>query len=215
MPMFVLADTYDISKGNITITATADDVHTVTYYESVGGEMKTKENDTDPIVTGTYTYKPYQNTPLKVKFWNSASWRKVYIYSWAADGTNSQYTGAWPGTAIEAADADGWFSHEFTEQFEQGVKSLNVIFNSGSDQNKTQDIFVDEDACYVWIEAEKKAGYSATCSPDDTPVERVEIGNKEIPVLDFNAPAYNVLGQRVDAHYKGIVIQNGHKFLVR
>ena len=41
MPMLSFAGQYDIGNGDITITATADDVHTVTYYESVGGEEKT------------------------------------------------------------------------------------------------------------------------------------------------------------------------------
>ncbi len=32
--------------------------------------------------------------------------------------------------------------------------------------------------------------------------------------LDLNAPMYNVLGQQVGENYRGIVIQNGHKFLL-
>lgn len=32
---------------------------------------------------------------------------------------------------------------------------------------------------------------------------------------DANAPIYNVLGQRVDENYKGIIIKNGRKYLVR
>lgn len=35
------------------------------------------------------------------------------------------------------------------------------------------------------------------------------------PVLDPEMPMYNILGQRVDPTYQGIVIQNGHKFLLR
>ena len=34
-------------------------------------------------------------------------------------------------------------------------------------------------------------------------------------LLDVNAPMYNVLGQKVNHFYKGIVIQNGKKFLLR
>ncbi|MCM1035141.1 MAG: Ig-like domain-containing protein, partial [Paludibacter sp.] len=33
--------------------------------------------------------------------------------------------------------------------------------------------------------------------------------------LDFNAPMYNVLGQPVNSEYKGVVIQNGNKYLLR
>ena len=167
-------------------------------------------NKNTPVVQATYTYKAPQTTPFIVKFYNTANWRKVNAWAWNAEDATINYTGGtWPGQQITDDDNDGWFVFTYPEV----LPAAYIIFNNGTDQ--TQDIFVDEDACYVWIVADKKAGYSATCSPDDTPVERVEISDKEIPVLDFNAPAYNVLGQRVDAHYKGIIIQNGHKFLVR
>jgi hypothetical protein len=35
------------------------------------------------------------------------------------------------------------------------------------------------------------------------------------PVLDINAPMYDILGRQVDATYRGIVIQNGNKYLLR
>ncbi|MBR6146927.1 MAG: hypothetical protein IKQ44_01065 [Lachnospiraceae bacterium] len=55
MPMLSFAGQYDIGNGDITITATADDVHTVTYYESVRGEQKTATGDTDPVIYGEST----------------------------------------------------------------------------------------------------------------------------------------------------------------
>ena len=33
------------------------------------------------------------------------------------------------------------------------------------------------------------------------------------PSLDITQPMYNVLGQQVDATYKGIIIQNGYKYI--
>jgi hypothetical protein len=35
------------------------------------------------------------------------------------------------------------------------------------------------------------------------------------PVLDVEAPMYDILGRQVDATYRGIVIQNGNKFILR
>ena len=35
------------------------------------------------------------------------------------------------------------------------------------------------------------------------------------PVLDVNAPMYDVMGRQVDETYRGIIIQNGHKYLLR
>lgn len=42
-------------------------------------------------------------------------------------------------------------------------------------------------------------------------VENVEI---EQPMLDKTAPMFNLMGQQVDASYKGIIIQNGFKYLL-
>ena len=35
------------------------------------------------------------------------------------------------------------------------------------------------------------------------------------PALDLDAPMYDVMGRQVDATYRGIIIQNGHKYLLR
>ena len=35
------------------------------------------------------------------------------------------------------------------------------------------------------------------------------------PALDINAPMYDIMGRRVDATYRGIIIQNGNKYLLR
>ena len=35
------------------------------------------------------------------------------------------------------------------------------------------------------------------------------------PALDVNAPMYDVLGRQVDTTYRGIIIQNGNKYLLR
>ena len=35
------------------------------------------------------------------------------------------------------------------------------------------------------------------------------------PALDTEAPMYDIIGRQVDANYRGIVIQNGHKYLLR
>lgn len=37
----------------------------------------------------------------------------------------------------------------------------------------------------------------------------------EVQALDSESPMYNLLGEKVDASYKGVVIQNGKKFILR
>ena len=41
------------------------------------------------------------------------------------------------------------------------------------------------------------------------------VENVARPVLDMEAPMYDVLGRQVDATYRGIIIQNGNKYLLR
>jgi uncharacterized protein YjdB len=46
---------------------------------------------------------------------------------------------------------------------------------------------------------------------DGTSVEDI----KEATGLDLNAPMYDVVGRQVDKNYRGIVIQNGNKYLLK
>ena len=62
----------------------------------------------------------------------------------------------------------------------------------------------------IWITAGWEA--SATCK---VTVNDKGTGLENIAELDTNAPIYNVLGQEVNAEYKGVVIQNGKKFLLQ
>ena len=47
----------------------------------------------------------------------------------------------------------------------------------------------------------------------DGPTTAVE--NIERPQLDINAPMYDIMGRQVDENYRGIIIQNGNKYLLR
>ena len=42
-----------------------------------------------------------------------------------------------------------------------------------------------------------------------------DIENTVRPALDINAPMYDILGRQVNTSYRGIIIQNGHKYLLR
>jgi uncharacterized protein YjdB len=53
-------------------------------------------------------------------------------------------------------------------------------------------------------------GFKATC----VVTVRIVDGVMNIQVLDVNAPMYDVLGRQVDNTYRGIVIQNGQKFML-
>ena len=169
--------------GNVTLKA---------YAESDG--------KTTAVQTHTYTYEAPQATPLTIAFSKPDAWAKVYLYTWN-DGGNTKYTGDWPGNEMTNRNDVGMFYH----QFDASVKEVNFIFNDGAGV-QTADLWTDEDVCYGW-EAEKAV--IIECSGTD--VENVETDS--IPALDVTKPMYNILGQEVTAEYRGIVIQNGHKYI--
>ncbi len=158
------------------------------------------------VYTCEYIKKEPQTTPITVAFYKPASWSKVYLYSWNTIGTKvTTYTGKWPGTELTVTNSNGYHYYQFGDT----IKEVNFIFNVGSDKNKTSDLWTDEDVCYIWSGgAEKK---QADCAAP-TAVEQVR--TEDIPALDPTQPMYNVLGIPVDARYHGIVIQQGHAYLL-
>ena len=162
--------------------------------------MAVSGNKTTEIVKAVYTYKEPQTTPIIVKFRNTGNWKKVNLYAWTTDGSETPVLGQWPGTEITAKDAEGSYYHQFDAQY----KSMNIIWNNGTAQSG--DIMVDEDACFMWDGSD-----AVLVDCGEMAIDNVELN---APKLDPRAPMYNVLGQRVDATYVGIVIQNGYKYLI-
>ena len=156
------------------------------------------------VQTYTYTRKEPQTTPIIVSFYKPASWAKVYLYAWT--GSTTTILGKWPGTELTLQNANGFYFY----QFDATIKEVNFIFNGGSGKEQTSDLWTDEDVCYVWSAGAEKllpdCIYTAL-DLDETEYTPVK--------LDLNAPMYNILGMPVDAAYRGIVIQNGHKFLLK
>ena len=93
------------------------------------------------VQEATYTYQEPQQTPLTLKFLPPADWEVAYLYAW--DGAS---LGAWPGMEWKTKDAEGWLYHVF----DSSVREVNILFNNGSDEQKSSDIFLDQDACYKW-----------------------------------------------------------------
>jgi uncharacterized repeat protein (TIGR02543 family) len=82
----------------------------------------------------------------------------------------------------------------------------------------------DGDTFIGWYDNDKATGTALTVLPVDydgtvyaiwksmgtsTDLENVR------PALDTNAPMYDILGRQVDTSYRGIIIQNGNKYLLR
>lgn len=152
------------------------------------------------VQTHVYTYEPPQTTPITLTFRRPDDWKKVYLYTWN-DGGAIKYTGNWPGAEMTKQNAKGWYYH----QFDATVKEVNFIFNNGAGI-QSSDLWTDEDVCYGW-----ENGDAVIIGCWETDIE--DVPTCDTPSLDVRRPMYNVLGQRVNASYHGIVIQDGKKYL--
>ena len=175
-----------------------------------------KGQEKTPVYSATYTYKAPQQGALTVKFIKPETWETLYLYAftrvkkgskfvdtpYALDGKNSK----WPGMEWKTKEGD-WYTHTMPAE----LKEIYVIFTEGDKKPQTQDIFLDENSCYIWNGDCGKAVLDVDC---DGRVEAIGDVEAETPRFDATQPMYNILGQRVDANYIGIVIQNGHKYLI-
>lgn len=67
---------------------------------------------------------------ISVYLEKNSAWSNVNYYAWTDEGT---LLGSWPGTAVTTTETvDGTVYYKYT--FDSSIKSLNVIFNNGTDQ---------------------------------------------------------------------------------
>ena len=113
------------------------------------------------VQEATYTYQEPQQTPLTVKFMPPATWETVYLYAWG--GAN---LGAWPGMEWKTKDSDGWLY----QVFPGNVQEVSIIFSNGVDE-QSNDIILDQDACYEWDGTQEKL--SQNCSLSNIPFQLI------------------------------------------
>ena len=215
------------------VTFNIKETTTVKAFASRSQDEQTK------VYTRTYTYKEPQSGAITVKYLQPKEWLKCYIYAFTRKKDGSMYkdtpfitgddgTTKWPGKTWTTKDEKEWLTYTFPEMLNgEPLKEFYVIFNNGDrevlkkediEAFQTKDLLVFEDVCYFWRwnDDEKtwgKAIVSPNCDGNGDGIE--EFFRFDDFQLDLTQPMYNILGQRVDATYRGIIIQNGHKFLVQ
>lgn len=179
------------------------------------------DKDRTATRTETYTYKAPQSGPMTVKFIKPEKWEDLYLYAFTRVKAGTKFkdtpyalvegkSAKWPGMKWETKEGQ-WYTHTMREVIPEGI-DFYVIFTEGNNKPQTQDIYLTENTCYLWSDYCSKAVVDSNCDGEmDEAIENVET---EIPTFDASQPMYNILGQRVGASYFGIVIQNGHKYLI-
>ena len=142
------------SKKTYTGALTVDGTVTVKAYATLNGINS-------EVQEATYTYQEPQKTPLTVKFMPPATWETVYLYAWG--GAN---LGAWPGMEWKTKDSEGWLYHVFPGD----VSEVSIIFTNNAGE-QSNDIILDQDACYEWDGTQEKL--SQNCSLSNIPFQLI------------------------------------------
>lgn len=117
---------------------------------------------------------------------------------------------------VELDDASAGFAYY---NFEAGAQNLEFTVSDETAVQYTEDgTSTPKDVAKIYLKAMSDSGYPFTVSvksitridANATGISSVKTADK---ALDANAPMYNLAGQRVNNSYKGVVIQNGHKFI--
>ena len=156
----------------------------------------------------------------------TAAWR----YAIAAFFLQSEHT-SWPASAnfSEAGKPEKWGpAYQKANGATEGTTTTTLVevelpkWITGSPYTIPTPV-KDGDTFVGWYENNQGTGNALTVLPVGykgtvyaiwqsnvgTGVENVR------PALDLDAPMYDVLGRQVDATYRGIIIQNGNKYLLR
>ena len=157
----------------------------------------------------------------------AAAWR----YAIAAFFLQSEHT-AWPASAnfAEAGKSEKWGpAYQKANGATEGTTTTTLVevelpkWITGSAYTIPTPV-KDGDTFIGWYENNNATGAALTVLPVGykgtvyaiwksmnvgTHVENVR------PALDTDAPMYDVLGRQVDKTFRGIIIQNGHKYLLR
>ena len=172
------------------------------------------------------TYIAGVQTALAETALTEAAWR----YAIAAFFVQSEHT-AWPATAnfTEAGKPEKWGpAYQKANGGTEGETTTELVeVELPSKITAPYEIptpVKDNDEFIGWYDTNDNTGNKLTILPvgydgtvyaiwksmlTPTSVENVR------PALNMDAPMYDVLGRQVDETYRGIIIQNGHKYILR
>lgn len=102
---------------------------------------------------------------------------------------------------------------------EEEGKYTNMVLYNGS-FIRTSGGTLGANRAYLRMPTKNLTGVAANAKfslsyDDDEATEISSIENSELRIENSDAPMYNLAGQKVSKNYKGIVIQNGKKYVVR
>jgi alpha-amylase len=160
------------SANPVTVTITAADIPNPNIQPTIFYSFNPNANPSNPNDWTTYTV-PFvlsqsqtvlafaQNTngdrsevlyqhfiigpnPAMTLYWNpQGSCSTPRLYAWDLNGLPNTAVAPWPGVQMTDPDGDGWFEYTLNAAY------ANVIFNCGSNQNQTGNLFACGNACFI------------------------------------------------------------------
>lgn len=182
----------------------------------------TTYNSMDIQMEVEYPYiKPYMNLVNEEEYDADA---KVYSIGLTTDEPEAILAVLCPGdieninvTTVDGEDLPQWLACETVAAadleagdagpVDEGQKYFYLYFGL---ENEVPETPVN---CYVKVEYKGQSSLFFVTTGDPTGIDNVTAVEKA--ELDWNAPVYNVMGQKISKGYKGIAIQNGNKFIVK
>ena len=159
-----------IGADNAMIYYTTDGTEPTTASQTAQGEVTFTVNQTTTVKayaamdkertathTATYTYKAPQQGAITVKFIKPEAWETLYLYAFTRVKVGNKYKDTpysldgkspkWPGMLWTTMDEESkWYVHTMPDD----IKEIYIIFTEGDKKPQSQDIFVDENTCYLW-----------------------------------------------------------------
>lgn len=124
-------------------TSNLDNDNSSSKTSSSNNKNSSSSSSTIIVESNSSTSKEDDLPPISyVQVFAPISYTHVYAWINTNNGVN-ELCNSWPGTKLKDFDSE-WKTYDF-----QGYSQLNVIFNTGSNQNQTKDLYVGE-AGYYW-----------------------------------------------------------------
>ena len=155
-----------------------------------------------------YKFTPTVNGTLKVGLWVNKGTRYTYVFSEASDNTvaNVAYTAE---GYINGQNADGKKKYLSVDDI-AALSPTPYLIGAGNQPAWVYVIFdVEAGKSYYCLNHSSQAGFWGY---EFTPSGSTGISNVKT-AEDVNAPVYNLAGQQVSKDSKGVMIQNGKKFV--
>lgn len=169
------------------------------------------------IVSRTYTVTAFEPYDINVYVNTSnVGWTSVNYWTWGGDGSHTPTNSSWPGdkvTTTKTINGKTWYYKTF--RINSSTDNVSFVFSTGTGSPQTVNITNINKESFFEIATTQTDGKYNVNNVTDVYSGIGNITIDETKPHTTNNAIYNLAGQRVDKTYKGIVIKNGKKVVIK